>query len=206
MAMQLAETLGIRAEEVQPSVGDTDSIGHTGATGGSRVTYATGQACYEAGMDIRRQLVERAARIWHVDPSDVIYDRGVLTSKSDPAQRLTFKELAGKLGRTGGPVVGRGNVSPSRPGGAFGAHIADVEVDPETGKAQILRYTIVQDAGTAIHPAYVEGQMQGGVAQGIGWALNETYDYDANGRMRNASLLDYRQPTTLDVPMIETVI
>jgi xanthine dehydrogenase molybdenum-binding subunit len=97
-------------------------------------------------------------------------------------------------------------VSPTGSGGAFATHIADVEVDPETGKVDVVRYTAVQDAGTAIHPSYVEGQMQGGVAQGIGWALHEEYVYDAQGRLRNASFLDYRLPTTLDVPLIETII
>ena len=81
-----------------------------------------------------------------------------------------------------------------------------MEVDPETGKVEVIRYTAVQDAGKAIHPSYVEGQMQGGVVQGIGWALHEEYVYDERGQMRNASLLDYRLPTTLDVPLIETII
>ncbi|HMS60034.1 MAG TPA: molybdopterin-dependent oxidoreductase, partial [Tepidiformaceae bacterium] len=90
--------------------------------------------------------------------------------------------------------------------GGFAVHIADVEVDPGTGKVTVLRYTCVQDAGTAIHPSYVEGQMQGGAAQGIGWALNEEYVYDAKGRMENSSFLDYRMPTALDLPPIETHI
>ena len=90
--------------------------------------------------------------------------------------------------------------------GAFAAHLVDVEVDPDTGKVPVLRYTAVQDVGTAIHPSYVEGQMQGGVVQGIGWALNEEYYYDDNGRMANSSFLDYRMPTALDVPMIDTII
>ena len=91
-------------------------------------------------------------------------------------------------------------------GGAFAGCISDVEVDPETGKVDVLRFTIVQDAGKAIHPSYVEGQMQGGAAQGIGWALNEEYFMSKDGRMMNSSLLDYRMPTSLDLPMIDTVI
>jgi CO/xanthine dehydrogenase Mo-binding subunit len=82
----------------------------------------------------------------------------------------------------------------------------DVEVDPETGKTEILRFTVVQDAGKAIHPSYVEGQMQGGAVQGIGWALNEEYYMSDSGTMDNVSLLDYRMPTSLDLPMIDTVI
>ena len=102
--------------------------------------------------------------------------------------------------------MGRASVSPEGSTNAFGVHIADVEVDPETGKTTILRYTAIQDAGKAVHPSYVEGQMQGGAVQGIGWALNEEYFFDAQGQMRNASFLDYRMPTCLDVPMIDTII
>jgi xanthine dehydrogenase molybdenum-binding subunit len=84
--------------------------------------------------------------------------------------------------------------------------VVDVEVDPDTGKVRLLRATIAQDAGKAIHPSYVEGQMQGGTAQGLGWALNEEYVYDRNGVLRNTGLLDYRMPTCLDLPMIETLV
>ena len=104
------------------------------------------------------------------------------------------------------PIVGRGAVDPKGVGGAFATHIVDVEVDPETGKVGILRYTAVQDVGKAIHPSYVEGQIHGGAVQGIGWALNEEYIYNDEGRMTNSSFLDYRMPTSYDVPMIEVVI
>jgi CO/xanthine dehydrogenase Mo-binding subunit len=88
----------------------------------------------------------------------------------------------------------------------FGAHICDVEVDPETGRVEVIRYTAVQDAGRAIHPSYVEGQMQGGAVQGIGWALNEEYVFDSDGKLENPGFLDYRIPVASDVPMIDTVI
>jgi xanthine dehydrogenase molybdenum-binding subunit len=203
VAMQLAETLGITAEAVQPRVGDTDSVGYTDVTGGSRVTFATGLAAYEVGLDILRQMRERAAMLWECDASLVECEEGVFTHND---KRLTFAELAGKLGHTGGPVVGRATVSPEGPTNGFGTHLVDVEVDPDTAKVTILRYTAIQDAGKAIHPSYVEGQMQGGAVQGIGWALNEEYVFDDQGRMQNASYLDYRMPTTLDVPNIETII
>ncbi len=203
VAMQLAETLGITAEAVQPRVGDTDSVGYTDVTGGSRVTFATGLAAYEVGLDILLQMRERAAMLWECDASLVECQDGVF-HHSD--QKLTFAELAGKLGQTGGPVVGRATVSPEGPSNGFGTHLVDVEVDPDTAKVTILRYTAIQDAGKAIHPSYVEGQMQGGAVQGIGWALNEEYMFDDQGRMQNASYLDYRMPTTLDVPSIETII
>ncbi|MCI0526814.1 MAG: molybdopterin-dependent oxidoreductase, partial [Nitrospira sp.] len=206
IAMQAAEVLGIAAEDVRPVVGDTDSAGYTDVTGGSRVTFATGWAAYEAAQDVKQQMIERAARFWKISPEEVTFADGVFQSNKEPENRMTFKELTAQLTKMGGPVVGRATVFPKGVGGAFATHIVDVEVDPETGKAQILRYTAVQDAGKAIHPSYVEGQMQGGVVQGIGWALNEEYFYTPDGRMANASFLDYRMPTSLDLPMIDTVI
>ena len=206
VSMQLAEVLGIPVEDVKPFVADTDSIGFTSTTGGSGATFKSGWACYLAAEDIKRQMVERAATIWSVKPEDVEYKDGVIAHKSDPELKLTFKQLAARLLSTGCPIVGSATVDPRGVGNAFTTHIADVEVDPETGKVTILRYTVVQDAGKAIHPTYVEGQMQGGVVQGIGWALNEEYVFNKDGRMMNPTFLDYRMPTSLDLPMIDTVI
>ena len=206
VAMQAAEALGIPAEDVHPSVLDTDSVGYTNVTGGSRTAFATGWAAYEAAQEVKRKLMERAAIIWDASIDDVEYNGNVLTHKSDPELSMTFKELAGKLLQTGGPISASSSVAPSGVGGAFASAIVDVEVDPDTGKVDVLRYTTVQDAGKAIHPSYVEGQMQGGAVQGIGWALNEEYFYNDKGEMANSSFLDYRMPTSLDVPMIDTVI
>lgn len=204
IAMQLAETLGIAATDVVPTVGDTDSVGYTDVTGGSRVTFATGWAAYEAALDIQRQLVARAARIWEVDAKLVSYVDGAVVGPA--GKKFTFKEIAEKINTTGEPIVGRAAVDPEGCGGAFATHCVDVEVDPETGKVEILRYTAAQDVGTAIHPSYVEGQIQGGVVQGIGWGLNEEYFYDATGTMRNSTFLDYRIPTCYDLPMIDPLI
>jgi CO/xanthine dehydrogenase Mo-binding subunit len=204
IAMQLAETLGIAAEDVRPQVADTDSVGYTFLTGGSRVTFATGLAAYQLGLDLQEQMKQRAAAIWECDPAAIRVEDGVYRHDG---QSLTFPQLAAKIAEHHlDPVVGRASVAPEGSTNAFGVHIADVEVDPETGKVTVLRYTAIQDAGKAVHPAYVEGQMQGGAVQGIGWALNEEYFFDADDRMRNASFLDYRMPTCLDVPMIETII
>ena len=206
MAMHVAEALGIPVELVKPSIVDTDSIGYSSGAGGSGVTFKMGRACYEAAQDIRAQMVERAARIWDVSADDVEYEDGALRHKVDTELRMTFKELAAQLNGTGGPIVGRATVNPGGVGNAFAFHIVDVEVDPDTGKVDILRYTTVQDVGKAIHPSYVEGQMQGGAVQGIGWALNEEYYFNDAGQMLNSSFLDYRMPTSLDLPMIDTVI
>ena len=206
IAMQAAEVLGIAAEDVNPQVVDTDSVGYTAVTGGSRTAFATGWAAYEAAHDVRRQMIERASAIWGVDPDSVDMAGGVIRSKTDTELSMTFKEMAAQINDTGGPIVGRAAVDPAGAGGSYCGQVVDVEVDPETGKVDVLRFTTVQDAGKAIHPSYVEGQMQGGSVQGIGWALNEEYYYSEEGRMNNSSFLDYRMPTSLDLPMIDTVI
>ena len=206
IAMQAAEVLGIPAEDVDPSVGDTDSVGYTFLTGGSRTTFATGWAAYECAQEIKQKMIDRAAGIWDVDVADVDLVDGVFQHTSDQELKLSFKELAGQLNRTGGPISAQVSVDPRGAGGAFATHIVDVEVDPDTGKVTILDYTAIQDVGKAIHPSYVEGQIQGGVVQGIGWALNEEYRFNRDGRMENSSFLDYRMPTSLDLPMIGTVI
>ncbi len=206
ISMQAAEVLGIPAEDVRPSVVDTDSIGYHDATGGSRTTYGTGWAAYEAAQDVKRQMIDRAALIWGIDSNSVELVDGVFRSKTDTELKMTFKELSEQLATTGGPIVGRAALDTGAGAGSFSGNIVDVEVDPDTGKTTILRFTVFQDAGKAIHPSYVEGQMQGGSVQGIGWALNEEYYMTDDGTMANSSLLDYRMPTTLDLPMIDTVI
>ena len=205
-AMQFAETLGISVDDVKPQVGDTDTIGFTSNTGGSGVTFKTGMACHEAALDIKSQIVARGAKIWDVSEEDVEFENGVLSHKSDPELKLDFKQIASRMNGTGGPLVGRAGVTPPGPGPALATHVVDVEVDVETGKVSILRYTAAQDVGKAIHPSFVEGQIQGGVVQGIGWALNEEYYLNDDGHMMNASFLDYRMPISLDLPMIDTVI
>ena len=206
MAMHVAEVLGIPATDIKPTIADTDSIGYSSGAGGSGVTFKMGTAVYQAAEDVRQQLISRAATIWDVDMADVEFSKGELRHREDPELKMTLKQIARRLNGTGGPVVGRGTANPSGVGNALGLHIVDVEVDPETGKVDILRYTALQDAGKAIHPSYVEGQIQGGAVQGIGWALNEEYFVNSEGTMLNSSFLDYRMPTSLDLPMIDTVI
>jgi CO/xanthine dehydrogenase Mo-binding subunit len=206
-AMIAAEELGIPVDRVRPSVADTDSVGHTDVTGGSRVTMATGLAVYEAAQDVKRQLCERAAALWKVRAEEVSFVDGKLVATQGDQEPLTLAALGGKLSRTGGPVVGRATVNAQKAtGAAIAGTLVDVEVDVETGKVDVLRCTVIQDAGRAIHPAYVEGQMQGGTAQGLGWALNEEYVYDADGTLLNAGFLDYRMPIALDLPMIDAII
>ncbi|MBN9564318.1 MAG: xanthine dehydrogenase family protein molybdopterin-binding subunit [Alphaproteobacteria bacterium] len=209
MAMMAAEVLGIPVEKCRPIVADTASIGFTHLTGGSRVTFATGMAVTQAAEKVVEILKQRAALIWDIPVEAVewkdgaAYPAGANAGGFDP---LTLPEIAMKAGRTGGPIGAEQGVNAQGAGPGFGTHICDVEVDPETGKVTVLRYTAIQDVGRAIHPSYVEGQIQGGAVQGIGWALNEEYIYDKNGKMDNAGFLDYRVPVASDLPMIDTVM
>ncbi|MQF48505.1 xanthine dehydrogenase family protein molybdopterin-binding subunit [SAR202 cluster bacterium AC-647-N09_OGT_505m] len=207
VAMQAAEILGLEVEDVISTTGDTDSAGWSGVANGSKITYSTGLAAIAAAEEVKLQMSARAALIWEVQPEDVEFKDGVFACTRNPADRIIFKELAGRLMRTGGPITCTGYSFPTGPGGViFGGNIVDVEVDPETGKVGILRYTTFTDVGRAVHPSFVEGQAQGSTAQGVGWALNEEYFYTQDGTIANSTFLDYRMPTSLDLPMIDTVI
>jgi CO/xanthine dehydrogenase Mo-binding subunit len=206
-ALMVAEELGIPVERVRPTVADTDSAGYTDVTGGSRVCYATGMAVIEAARDVKEQLRARAAKIWKVDAANVSWDGDRLVSKNGTGeQSLSVADVAAKASATGGPIIGRASVNVPTAGPGFAAHICDLEVDKETGRSTVTRYTAIQDVGRAVHPSFVEGQMQGGAAQGIGWALNEEYVFNAAGVMENAGFLDYRMPVASDLPMIDTVV
>ena len=202
-AMMLAETIGVAAEDINPQVVDTDSIGYTGGTGGSSVTHKIGVTTHQLGLELRKKVSQQLADYWEMDASDIAFQNGQFRGNG---HSIGFKEAAQQLSSGYEALTASVTMNTGGAGPCFGTHIVDVEVDPETGKVTILRYTAVQDVGKAIHPSYVEGQIQGGVVQGIGWALNEEYIYDDEGHLLNASLLDYRMPTALDLPMIETVV
>lgn len=206
IAQQFAETLGIPVEDVVPSVGDTDAIGYTANTAGSSVAFKTGWVAVESANDIKRQMIDRASLLWGVPVEEIEYLDGVVQHKTDSELRSTFKDIAASASETGGPIVGRSSMNVKGSLGSYSANIVDVSVDIETGKVEILRYTAFQDTGTTIHPSYVEGQIQGGSVQGIGWALNEEYYMSDDGQMLNPNFLDYRMPITLDLPMIDTVL
>ena len=205
IAMQAAEVLGLSAEDIKPTIPDTDSIGYTGMTGGSRTTFATGYAAYLAAQSMVEQLKSRVAILWELNENDIDFNDGYFTS-NDQELKISIKELSGKLESTGGPVSSTASVNMAAGGNGYAVHICDLEIDPETGKTDVVRYTAIQDVGKAIHPSYAEGQIQGGVVQGIGWALNEEYYLHPDGSMANHSFLDYRMPTCLDMPMIETIM
>ena len=208
MAMMAAETLGVPYEQVRVAIADTNSIGFSMVTGGSRTTFATGKAVILACEAVIADLRKRAALMWGVGPEEVDWREGAAWcgSGDNAGQSLGITAIAAKANNSGGPLSASGTVNAQGYLPGVGVHICDVKVDKETGVTTITRYTAVQDAGTAIHPDYVEGQIQGGSVQGIGWALNEEYVWDAGGQMDNPGFLDYRMPVCSDLPMIEAVI
>jgi CO/xanthine dehydrogenase Mo-binding subunit len=209
MAIMAAETLGVDYNTVRAIVADTASVGYTHVTGGSRVTFATGTAVVNGAKTVVKELCKRAALIWGVDEEGVVWEDGHAKpagSNVGDFKPLSLKELAAKAAATGGPITASAGVNAGGQAPGFSTQFCDVEVDPETGKVTILRFVAAQDVGRAIHPSYVEGQIQGGVVQGIGWALNEEYIYNAKGQLDNPGFLDYRCPVASDLPMIEPIL
>ncbi len=209
MALMAAEALGIPYDKINAIVADTESSGYSDVTGGSRTTFATGKAVIQTAEKIIDELRTRAAALWKIETEQVEWKDGKAHPTADAnidKPPFSLEDLSRSAAKTGGPISARASLTAQGAGAGFGTHICDVEVDPETGKTQIIRYTAIQDAGKAIHRAYVEGQLQGGATQGIGWALNEEYVFDDRGVMQNPSFLDYRMPVALDLPMIDTVI
>ena len=209
MALMAAEELGIPYENIRTTIADTATLGYNEVSHGSRVTYASGLATIKAARDAVDKLCHRAAAKWGIDRDAVAWEDGCAVPSGPNAgdfDPLPLADITANMGATGGPLVGHYEASPEGAGVSFATHIVDAEVDRETGQTKIVRYTVIQDAGKAIHPTYVEGQYQGGAAQGIGWALNEEYIYGEDGRLQNANFLDYRIPVASDLPMIDTVI
>jgi len=188
-------------------VGDTDTAPWASPSVGSQTIYSLSHAVYRACQDAKEQLKRLAAPRLGVDSSVIEFVGGYAVAKGDPQKSITLTALArSSLGFRGeGPVVGRGSIAGLPPAPSIAVHAVDVEVDKETGKVKILSYVVAQDIGLAINPLSVEGQMQGAVAQGIGWALMEGYVFD-QGKVQNTSFLDYRLPTAADIPMIDTIL
>ncbi len=209
IAMMAAEELGIPVSKVRPIIGDTSSLGYNHSTVGSRVTFSAGMAIVKSARAAIKVLCKRAAMMWDVPEDSVTFEDGYVRPASANVgdfEPLSIADIAAKAGTTGGAIAGHAEINAQGAGPGFGVHIVDVDVDKQTGLVQIARYTVVEDAGKAIHPLQVEGQVQGGAVQGIGWALNEEYIYDKDGCMENPGFLDYRVPVCSDVPMIDTVI
>ena len=209
LSLVAAEELGIPYEQVKTVVADTATLGYNDMTDGSRGTFSSSMATISAARNAIRVLRDRAAQMWDIPVDDVVWEQGRAIAKGEKHGNLaplSLKEIAAAAAKTGGPIAGHSELVADGAGVSFATHICDIEVDPETGATRVLRYTVVQDAGKAVHPTYVEGQYQGGAAQGIGWALNEEYIYGKDGRLQNPGFLDYRIPVCSDLPMIDTQI
>ena len=208
LAAVAADELGIPYDKVRPIIGDTGSVGFNFLTGGSRSAFSGSMAVVEAAKQIKAELCARAAKLWDVKSEQVEFAHGHVRHKDDgdKFKPMSVSDFAKVAGKTGGPIGGYGRINAQGAGPSLGTHLVDLEVDPETGRTTILRYTVAQDAGRALHPSYVEGQFQGGAVQGIGWALNEEYVYGADGKLQNAGFLDYRMPVASDVPMIDAIL
>jgi len=206
-AQVAAETLGIDVDEIYVHTGDTESIPYTGNAAGSRITRTLSQAIYKAGVAVIDQMKAKMAARFGVDPEYVEYEDGNFFARDNQDTKVPFKQAGSLVTKNGSNIVATAsNDTDMRPANGYAMSVADVEVDPDTGKVQLLDFTIFQDVGKCVNPTQVENQMQGGAVQGIGWALSEEYVFDDQGLMRNASFLDYRMPTALDLPMINTVI
>jgi CO/xanthine dehydrogenase Mo-binding subunit len=209
LAQIAASAYGIDIEKVKITTGDTDVAPVTGLSAGSKTIYTVGVAVMQAAQDARRQTLEIAAGELEaaVDDLEVVDGRVVVRGMPDRGITLT------QIGRKGNlymskvpPVLGSAHPAFSQQAPAFAAQIARIEVDPDTGEVTLHDFAVVQDAGRAINPLGVEGQMQGGAVQSLGIALTEALSYDDKGRLTNPSLLDYRKLTAADLPNIETII
>ncbi|MDX3975507.1 xanthine dehydrogenase family protein molybdopterin-binding subunit [Shinella sp.] len=209
LSLVAAEELGIDYAQVRAVIADTSSLGYNDMTDGSRGTFSSSMATISAARNAIKILRARAAQMWDIPAEDVAWEKGHAVARGQThgnLPNLSLKDIAAASGTTGGPIAGHSEIVADGAGVSFATHICDIEVDPETGASKVIRYTVVQDAGKAVHPTYVEGQYQGGAAQGIGWALNEEYIYGKDGRLQNAGFLDYRIPVCSDLPMIDTQI
>ncbi len=209
LSLIVAEELGIEYSDVKAVIADTSTLGYNDMTDGSRGTFSTSMATISAARNAIEVMCQRAAIMWDIPLEDIYWEDGhakAAGSKHGNRAPLSVKDIAAEAGNTGGPIAGHSELVADGAGVSFATHICDIEVDPETGSSRVVRYTVIQDAGKAVHPAYVEGQYQGGAAQGIGWALNEEYIYGDDGRLQNPGFLDYRIPVCSDLPMIDTQI
>ncbi len=204
-----AEAFGMPLDRIKVIAGDSDAAPYAGGAGGSKITYTVGPSVIQAAQDARRQVIEIAADMLEAAAEDLEIADGEVRVKGAPDQKRTIAEIAQSGMRFGGkykPVTGMGQTATVERAPGFAAHLVRVRVDPETGQTALTGYIAAQDVGFAINPEEVIGQIRGGVAQGIGWAILEGMVYDEEGRLQNPSLLDYALPNAENVPPVETVL
>jgi CO/xanthine dehydrogenase Mo-binding subunit len=209
MVLIAAQVLGVSPDKVQILTPDTSQAPYAGMSGGSKITYTVGKAVQLAAEDARRQILGIAASHLEARVDDLEIKDGAVRVKGSPTARLSLAEIAALSMRFGAkypPVFGQGSTAITRQSPGFAGHMVRVRVDPETGGVTILEYVAAQDVGFAINPPAVEGQILGGVAQGIGWGLFEHIVYDDAGGLLTATLTDYAIPKAPNVPRVETIV
>ena len=209
IAMMAAEELGISVDKVRVRMADTNSLGFNRVTAGSRTTFSVGMVVVDNARKCITELCRRAANIWGVAEEEVVYEDGQVKPASSNVgdfEPMSVGEITSKTTMTNGAIVSSSSMNVTGAGPGFGVNIVDVKVDEGTGRVDVLRWTVVQDAGKAIHPVQVEGQLQGAAIQGMGWALNEEYIYTDEGKLDNPGFLDYRMPVASDAPMVDCKI
>ncbi|MCY4145988.1 MAG: xanthine dehydrogenase family protein molybdopterin-binding subunit [Chloroflexi bacterium] len=208
-AMLAAETYGVAPDKVRFVYSDTDSAPYGGGVGGSKTTYTLGSAVIRAAQDARRQTFAIAAEEFEVSAEDLEIVDGRVQVRGFPDRSISLGEIAGKAMTFGGryePVHGSGRQAITDRAPSFCAQIAEVEVDAETGDVNLLNLAVVQEVGRAINPLAVQGQMQGGAVQGVGWALFEEMRYDDDGQLLSGSWMDYAMPDAAQAAPIHTQI
>ncbi|HLH63435.1 MAG TPA: xanthine dehydrogenase family protein molybdopterin-binding subunit [Ktedonobacteraceae bacterium] len=209
LALIAAQGLGMPASAVNVAHDNTDTMPYSGGTGGSKTTYSVGPAVLAAAQDARNQILATAAEMLEAASTDLEIEGDKVVVRGSPGKSIALKDIASASMQFAGryePIYGRGRAAIRRSSPMFGAHVARVAVDPETGQVRVLDYLVAQDVGLAINPAEVEGQIFGGVTQGIGWALLEGLVYDENGQLLTSTLMDYALPHIQDVPHFEAIM
>ncbi len=206
MAMIAAEVFDLPVDKVKIVTGNTDSAPYTGMSGGSKITYTLGPAVRAAAENAKSQVLAIAATELEVAPEDLIMRNGVIQVKGAPDKTMSIGQVAALSMTFGGkyePVYGNGKSAVQDRAPGFSAQMIKMHIDPDSGEVTLDKVIVAQDVGTALNPALVIGQIQGGAAQGIGWALHEGLIYDDNGQPLNPSLMDYSLPQADQVPDIE---
>ena len=208
-ALLAAEVYGLDPEQLRFVYSDTDSSPYAGGVGGSKTLYTLGNAVIRAAQEARRQTLAIAAEEFEVSAEDLEIIDGKVQVKGFPDRSLSLGEIAGKSMNFDGkyePVHSSGRQAVTDRAPSFSAQIAEVEVDEETGEVNVVNLAVVQEVGRAINPMAVEGQMQGGATQGIGWALYEEMRYDDDGQLLSGSWMDYAMPDAMQAAPIQTEI
>ncbi|HEX4714527.1 MAG TPA: xanthine dehydrogenase family protein molybdopterin-binding subunit, partial [Ktedonobacteraceae bacterium] len=209
LALIAAEELSLATSAVNIIHDNTDSMPYSGLSAGSKTTYTVGSAVLAAARDARNQVFAVAAEMLEASPDDMELRDGRVLVKGVPEKYVTLQQIAAdsmRFGAPNAPVYGRGRSANRVSSPMFAAHLAKVAVDPETGEVRVLDYVAAQDVGRAINPAEVEGQIHGGVVQGIGWALFEGMIYDENGQLLTPTLMDYALPQSQDASTITPLL